>query len=217
MDSISWVELYFRSLKSNKVLSLLTKYLLQYRRLSNPNVGTFELVQQSPEFNVVDKLILPPGFHLNWNKNDSLPEHQLSYLAASVQADKEMVREELEQFGKKFKIKVEKETFVWNGIGAVKKNNGSVDVEGQLLKIDGLQAIAAHRVMRENVEHNMLVGDRQMTSQQVTHTLNREAKKKNYIVLIGWILFFLALLAIVFILYKNGFNPLSSGLQMKAS
>jgi len=215
MGSTSWAELYFRSLKLNKVLSLLTKYLLQYRRLSIPNVGTFELVQQSPEFSVVDKLILPPGFHLNWSKNDSLTEHQLSYLAASVQADKEMVREELELFGKRFKTKVEKEPFTWKGIGTIKKEDGSFDIENQLLKIDGLETVAAQRVMRENAEHSVLVGDRQMTSQQVTHTLSREAKKKNYIMLIGWIIFFLALLAIIFILYKNGFNPLSSGLQME--
>lgn len=217
MGSTSWAELYFRSLKLNKVLSLLTKYLLQYRRLSIPNVGTFELVQQPAEFNVVDKLVLPPKFLLNWNHNDSLPEHQLSYLAASVKTDKEAVRDELEQFGKKIKTKVERETFSWKGIGTLKKDNDTVVIEKEWLQADGLDAVPAHRILRENVEHSMLVGDQQMTSQEVTDSLTTSDKKRSYVVIIGWILFILALLAIVFLLYKNGFNPLSSGLKMKAA
>jgi hypothetical protein len=217
MGSTSWAELYFRSLKLNKVLSLLTKYLLQYRRLSIPNVGTFKLVQQPAEFNVVDKLVLPPEFLLNWSHNDSLPEHQLSYLAASVKADKEAVRDELEQFGGKFKTKIEKESLSWKGIGTLKKDNGVVVIEKELLQPEGLNAVPAHRILRENVEHSMLVGDQQMTSQQVTDSLSQGDKKRSYIVIIGWILFALTLLAIVFLLYKNGFNPLSSGLKMKAA
>jgi hypothetical protein len=216
MDLTSLAELYFRSLKLNKVLSLLTKYLLQYRRLSIPYVGTFELVPQSPQFNVVDKLMLPPAYQLNWSNNDFLPEHQLSYLASSVQVDREKLREELEQFGRKFKTKVEKEAFTWNGIGTIRKDNSSLDIENEMLNIDGLEAVSANRVMRENAEHSMLVGDRQMTSHQVAHGLGRD-RKKSYIVLIGWILFILTLIAIIFLLYKNGFNPLSSGLRMKSS
>jgi hypothetical protein len=198
------------------VLSILTKYLLQYRRLSIPNVGTFELVQQSPQFNVVDKLVLPPAYQLSWSKNDSLPEHQLSYLASSVQANREKIKEELEQFGRKFKTKVEKEAFTWNGIGTIKKDSGALEIENELLKIDGLEAVAANKIMRENAAHSMLVGDRQMTSHQAAHNLNK-GRKRSYVVLIGWILFVLTLIAIVFILYKNGFNPLSSGLRMKSS
>ena len=198
------------------MLSLLTKYLLQYRRLSIPNVGTFELVQQSPQFNVVDKLMLPPAYRLSWSENDSLPEHQLSYLAYSAQADREKVKADLEQFGRRLKTKVEKGVFTWNGIGTLRKDNSVVGIENELLKIDGLEAVAAHKVMREHAEHSVLVGDRQMTSHQVAHRLNSR-KGKSYVVLIGWILFLLTLIAIVFLLYKNGFNPLSSGLRMKSS
>ncbi len=217
MGSTSWAELYFRSLKLNKVLSLLTKYLLQYRRLCIPHVGTFELVQQPAEFSVVDQLMLPPAFRLSWTSSDFLPEHQLSYLAAASRADKEKTRAELDQFGQGFYSKLEKQTFTWNGIGTVKKENGSVHVAKEFLQVDGWEVVPAHKVVREHAEHSMLVGDRQMTSQQVADTLGKGGKKRSYVVLIGWILFVLTLLAIIFLLYKNGFNPLSSGLKMKTS
>ena len=217
MGSIYWAELYFRSLKRTKVLAILTKYLLQYRRLSIPHVGTFELVQQPAEFNVVDKLIQSPSFHLNWHGNDSLPEHQLSYLAACVQADKEKIREELDSFGKTFKKKVSHQAFSWNGVGTLSNKSGAVFIERENIKIVGLDAVPANKLIRENVQHSVLVGDHQMSSQQVTDTLASPAKRKSYAVLIGWILFILAVLAIIFVLYKGEFNPLSSGLKMKAS
>jgi len=210
-----WAELYFRSLKRIKVLSLLTKYLLQYHRLSIPHVGTFELVQQPPEYNVVDQLILPPSFHLNWNNNDVLTDHQLSYLAASVRSNKEKVRQELDVLGKRMKSNVQKKYFNWNGIATIKSSNGSIDVERNLLSADGLEAVPAHKIIRENAAHNILVGDRQMTSQQMGQALSKEAGKRSYVVVIGWVLFFLALLAIIFLLYRAGFNPLGSGLKMK--
>jgi len=191
---------------------------LQYRRLSIPHIGTFELEQQVPEFNVVDKLIRPPSFRLNWNGNDTPPEHQLSYLAASIQSDKQKIREELDSFGRKLKRKVQKESFTWNGVGTVSKEAGGIAIEDRYLRIDGLEAVAAHKLIRENAEHNILVGDHEVSSRQTRQILPAwVAGQKSYAVLIGWILFLLTLLAIIFILYKNGFNPLSSGLQTKAT
>jgi hypothetical protein len=209
--------LYFRSLKRIKVLALLTKYLLQYRRLSIPHVGTFELVQHSPEFNVVDQLIRPPSFRLDWNQNDLLTDHQLCYLADSIRSDKEKVREELESFGKKLRTEVRKESFNWRGIGTLTGENDAIAVDEGFLKMDGLTVVPAHKLIRENVEHSVLVGDQQMTSQQVADTLTKGSKKRSYKLMIGWILFFLALAAIVFILYRNGFNPLASGLKLKTT
>jgi hypothetical protein len=210
-----WAELYFRSLKRIKVFSLLTKYLLQYRRLSIPHVGTFELVQQSPEFNVVDQLILPPSFHLNWNNNDVLTDHQLSYLAASARLDKEKIKNELDSLGQSLKIKFQRKPFDWKGIGTIKHENGTIDVERNLLQVEGLNTVPAHKLIRENATHNMLVGDKQMTSHQMTDSLSKQSREKSYAVIIGWILFFVTLLAIIFLLYRNGFNPLASGLKMK--
>ncbi|HJW16355.1 MAG TPA: hypothetical protein VJ499_04515 [Flavisolibacter sp.] len=217
MGLISLAELYFRSLKRIKVLSLLTKYLLQFRRLSIPHVGTFELVQHPAEFNVVDKLVLPPSFSLNWYNNDALPEHQLHYLASSFNADPESIKTRLDQFGKMLSTRVRKGSFTWKGIANLKGTGGNITIEQYPMNIDGLGPVGAHKVIRENVEHNMLVGDRQMTSQQVTDSLSKPANKRSMAVLIGWILLIITILAIVYILYRNGFNPLASGLRLKAS
>jgi hypothetical protein len=217
MDLISSGELYFRLLKRIKVLSLLTKYLLQFRRLSIPHVGTFELVQLPAEFNVVDQLLVPPSYKLNWMNNDDLSDHQVHFLASSIKADAESIKEELDLFGKNFRTNVQNEPFTWNGIAGLEGVDGSIAIGQQLMTVEGLEPVPAHKVMRENVEHSMLVGDHQMTSQQVNDTLARPGKKRSLAVMIGWILLILTVLAILYILYRNGFSPLSSGLKMKAA
>jgi hypothetical protein len=180
-------------------------------------MGTFELVQHPAEFNVVDKLLVPPTYSLNWNKNDVLSEHQLHFLAYSISTNPESIKTELEQFGKKFSMRVRKAPFTWNGIAQLKGTDGTIIIEQQPFVIEGLGPVPALRVLRENVEHSMLVGDHQMTSQQVTDSLARPARKRSIAVLVGWILLIITILTILFILYRNGFNPLSSGLKMKAT
>jgi hypothetical protein len=176
-------------------------------------VGTFELVQQPPEFSVVDQLILPPSFRLNWNNNDVLTDHQLSFLAASFHSNKEKIREELDAFGRKLQSNVQRKTFSWNGIAAIEAGNGKFEIERNLLQLDGLQAVPAHKIIRQNAEHRMLVGDQQMTSHQMTDAFSKKQEKRSYAIIFGWILLSLTLLAIIFLLYKSGFNPLASGLR----
>ncbi|MGZ3860819.1 MAG: hypothetical protein ACXVMS_14855 [Flavisolibacter sp.] len=199
------------------MLSLLTKYLLQYRRLSIPHVGSFELVSQPAAFNVVDQLMMPPYFHLNWQKNDQLTDHQLAYIAASRKTDKEKIKRELEVFGENLKTRVGGASFTWNGIGVISQEDGVIAIKKALLPSEGWEPVTAHKMIRQNASHNMLVGDREMTSLQMSGSLGHKRLKRSNVVLIGWILFFLTLLAILFLLYKNGFNPLSTGLKMKAA
>ena len=179
-------------------------------------MGTFELVQQSPEFNVVDKIMLPPSFHLNWHNNDSLPDHQLSYLASFSDGDKNRTREELEMFGKRFKDRVKKQSFTWNGLATLRNEYGTIIIDEEI-GVDSLQPVSAQRVIRENVAHNVLVGDKEMTSHQVNEQILKDDKKRTYILIIGWILFLVTLAIIFYLLYKGGFNPLSSGLRLKAA
>jgi hypothetical protein len=187
--------------------------LLQYKKLCIPHIGTFEMVENAPEFNVVDQLILPPSFRLHLHTDDFVPEHQVNYLATSIHKDGETVREELDSLGKRIKNKVQKQPFSLNGFGTISSVSNSISFNAEPVRVLGFDPVSAVRMIRENVEHSMLVGDQQMTSRQMTDTLSQSGKKRSYAVLIGWILFILALLAIAFILYKEGFNPLSSGLR----
>jgi predicted nucleic acid-binding Zn ribbon protein len=81
--------------------------------------------------------------------------------------------------------------------------------------LEGLQPVPAQKVLRENVQHNMLVGDQEMTSQQVTDVLNRVESKRAWFMVLGWIVFILAVIAIIILLYMKKFQTTSTGLQLR--
>ncbi|MES2881213.1 MAG: hypothetical protein V4676_03625 [Bacteroidota bacterium] len=215
MASTFWAVLYFRSLKTNKVLALLTQYLFRYGKVYIPHVGAFELVQQPPQFNVVDKIILPPSWQLQWQNQDKAPAHQLQFIAGSSDSYLRYTEEELESTGKNLAASIDKKSFTWNGVGVIKKIGRELLIEKQLFQSAGLASVAAHKVIRERPEHNMLVGDREMTTQQVTDTLAIKPKKYSYTLLIGGALLLLAIMAIIYFLYLGQWQLLAGGLKSK--
>ena len=209
MASTSWVESYFRSLKANSVFNQLTKYLVQYKRVSIPSVGTIVLVQQPAHLNVADKIIDPPAFSAELRQDGAVPEHQLHYLSAMLQQETEDVRHSLDEFGAWLKKRVHVDGFEWKGIGLIRPSGQPTPVS-----LQALAPIPAERVMRQGAEHNVLVGDQQMTSTQITGLRETETatkKKRSVLVLIGWIILILSILFIIFILYQGKFRVGSTG------
>ena len=213
MGSTFWAELYFRSLKRIKVLSIFTKYLVQYGRVCIPGVGNFELVCQSPQLDVADQLFRPPFYITRYNPQYNLSEHQSEYFASSIQAEKNETANEMILFGEKLKKRIEAAPFQWNGFGTLKSRSSEILFEAYQINLTSLNIIPARKVIRENAEHSMLVGDQQMTSRQVAEALNKTEPGRSVIMVIGWVIVVMGIIAILALLYLGGFQPSSSGLR----
>ena len=135
----------------------LTRYLLLYKKLCIPHVGTFEIVQQAPEYTVVDKLIHPPKFSVRHLPGEQLSEHQLDFIAAQSFNNIEAARHQLNILGNRIRDIAEKKTFNWKGIGALRVSSGRVNFENQFSSVEGFDTVSALKVLRENVEHSRLV------------------------------------------------------------
>lgn len=217
MDSIYWVELYFRSVKRNKVLGSITKYLIQNKRVCIPYVGTFEIIQEAPHWDFSEKLFTAPVFIVKHSSQEVLTDHQTLYLASDEHIDKHQTVEALENFGAQLKSRIEKEPFEWDGFGKLSYNASSIIFEAFPISLSGLKPVPAERVIRENVVHNVLVGDQEMTSQQITEALQQPVRKRSVGIIIAWIVLALALIAIAIILYLQHFAPGASGLRINAT
>jgi hypothetical protein len=210
MGSTFWAESYFRSLKASDVFNQLTTYLLQYKRVSIPSVGTILLIQHPPQLDIANKQILPPGYTAELRDGESISEHQLNFLAARLNQEKEKVRQLLAENGLWLKEKINSEGFEWKGIGLIRQPG-----ETTAVPLTALTAVPAERVLREGATHNLLVGDQQMTSTEMT---NRQAedskvveKERSLFMIIGWIILLLAIFYIVFVLYQGKFRIGASG------
>ena len=214
MASTSWQVLYFRSLKSSKVLNHLTTYLFQYRTVSIPHVGTIELVQHPPQLNVVDKLLLPPTFALQLKREEEVSDHQLHFLDAILQKGKDEVLRDLRFLGVKLQEKINGPGFNWEGLGTINRSTQTLPIT-----VNSLEPVPAQRVIRHDARHKVLVGDQQRISGQAEDRLpvERRGRKRSIYMIIGWIILLLALLVIGFLLYQGKFRINASGSKQKPS
>ena len=174
-------------------------------------MGTFEIVVQSPQLDVADKRITSPVYLTRHNQDDHVPDHQFRFFANDGVDEKE-VRNELYSFGERLKRQVQNSPFHWKGLGTLKYSSSSVLFEPDEILLDSLQPVTAEKVIRQNVQHSMLVGDREMNSQQVNEVLSRVQYKRPWFITVGWILLIVAVVAILIYLYSHNFQTSSTGL-----
>lgn len=194
------------------MLSLLTKYLIQHKKVCIPYVGMFEIVQQPPQLNVVDQIITPPAFTIKHWAKDAVPEHQFLFFA-SAENEKETIEQELFSFGERLKNKIQQSSFHWKGFGTLHYVEDEIIFEAEEICCLSLQNIAAQKVLRENAQHQVLVGDKKMSSNEIADALNQVQQKHDWYMIAGWTLLIIALLSILIILYFNHFEPAASGLH----
>lgn len=175
-------------------------------------MGTFEIVMQSPQLDVADKIISSPVFVTRHKKEDEVPEHQFHFFTNGEAADESFVQE-LFSFGERMYRRIQNSPFYWKGFGTLRFASNEMLFEPDEIMLAALQPVPAQKVLRENVQHQVLVGDQEMTSQQVTEVLNMPEYKRPWFIIMGWILFILAVVAIVLYLYMNSFEITSTGLK----
>jgi len=194
------------------MLNYLTKYLLQYKTVSVPGVGTLCLVHQPPRLNVADKLIEPPSYVVEIKNGDDISDHQLLFLSSLANKGKEAVENELNSFGNTVQQKINNGGFNWAGLGLIKNDTRTLP-----LSVTSLQPLAAERVIRQDAKHTVLIGDREVSSAHIfersSETVVHE-KKRAVSIQIGWILLLLSLLATALLLYLGKFNVNASGSKL---
>ncbi len=193
----------------------LARYLSEYKQVTIPQIGSFELIPQSAMLDVASKLIKPPTYIPQYSDKDSVKDHQLNFLALDLNADKEQVREQLENFGKDLRIKIKRSSFSWKGVGKLEDADLKMVFYPDILEIRGLQAIPAEKVLRKNVQHTVRRGEQEVMSSSFQEEEKPVPKKKSLVSVIGWTVVILAITFIAIYLFKDGFNSTSSGTRMK--
>jgi hypothetical protein len=106
-----------------------------------------------------------------------------------------------------------KDHFNWNGIGVLRKSGEEIRIEKSSLLLEGLGSVPAHKIIREGAIHQMRVGDRETDSEVMTGELAPQSSKRSVLVITGWILLILSLIAIIYFFYKEGWQLKASGLK----
>ena len=195
----------------------LTKYLVHYHNVSIPEVGSVKLQREPARHDVAEKLIYPPLYSIKFDRSENVKKHQLEYIAVESGSDLNAVEHKLQKLGKEFRTEVQLKSFSWNKIGLFTDRNATaLSFQPTAIVIEVLQPIVANKVIRGNAQHTVLIGENEMLKGGILDEIIAPVKRKKYVLLIGWMLVLLAIAFIVFYLYSEGFQSLSSGTRIKA-
>jgi len=106
--------------------------------------------------------------------------------------------------------------FQWNGFGTLSLSSNEIVFEPRTMVLDALQKVPAEKVIRQNVAHTIVVGDQETTTHKMSEVLQQSIYQKP-VLIGGWIVVVLAMLALMFLLYLGKFEITSAGLKSKVS
>jgi len=219
---------------------LLYKFLVKYKTIQLPGIGTLLLRVQPARSQFVEQSFLPPKFYFVFEQDVALEVSDTSDEATLIQkkitpsrklfswiagnyavTDKEAVIR-FNDFVFELKKELDEgKTIAWSGIGTLQKGaGGEIKFAADKKGLSWLHHTVARKVIRENAEHTMLVGEAEKTSVQMSEILlnPRSGKdKRDY-----WWVWPLAVIIAIFIFLgwyfsEHGISGNATGNNQKIS
>ncbi len=202
------------------MFDILLQYLFEFKRLSLPPIGGFELENKVANANLADSTIAAPtwivGFRphsadVTTGENSKL----VSWLAANRQISMDEAGKHLEQFVTDLQSRLNNgEAVHWPGLGILEQKDGQVAFQPTTAQISPFTDVAAKKITRENTSHQTLVGDKETTTAEMREQLLLPDEKKRSAALM-WVVLGIALVAAAWFFSQKGRNTSASGNQQK--
>jgi nucleoid DNA-binding protein len=170
---------------------LLYKFLVKYKTIDLPGVGNFTLRVQPAQSSFVDQSFLPPKYYIAFVQDrivaDVDAQEEATVTQKRIAPSRKVFswiavnyglteREAVIRFNDfLFELKKELDAgkkIIWSRIGTLEKDtDGELKFNGDTNGLPWLLQTAAKKVIRENAEHTMLVGETERTSAQMSEIL----------------------------------------------
>lgn len=216
MGSIFWGVLYFRSHKNADLFHILTSYLLHHHVVGIPHVGRFSIERRPAEYSVADHQVLPPTFKVKFVEESVVDEKQVKFLSSNLKLSDDATKEELENFGLRLQRSLEEKKLDLKEVEIFRSLE-----DGFTLLQSFLGPVPARKVIRKNAEHQVLVGDKELTSrsgnEQETEAELTKQDSRSYLVPIAWILLACSIIFITIMLFLGKFEIVATGLRRSAT
>jgi CCDC81-like prokaryotic HU domain 2 len=177
----------------------LYSYLVQHKELALPGIGTLTLGRQPAQADFGTRSFRAPVYSFAFDGNRDTPSKKMfSWLAGALHiSDWEAVKQVNEfSFDIKKRLQAGKQVEL-KGVGALQTGlSGELKFEPVIKEFVFDGPVTAEKVLRENAQHTMLVGEQERTSAEMTELLSVGETQKDR----SWIVAaLLALLAVIFI------------------
>jgi hypothetical protein len=161
----------------------LYQYLISHKELALPGIGTFFLERKPAENDFFNKRITPPAYTVNLHTVEAVPSANFFYwLADSMGISEGDAVVSFNNFssGVKHQI-INGSSIEWEGVGILSKGlGGEIKFKPLATELVFEKSVTAEKVIRQNEEHMVRVGEDQKTSGEMIEMLHHAEEKKRY-------------------------------------
>ena len=196
----------------------LYQYLILHKQLNIPGIGIFQLERKPADIDFVSKVVNPPAYSIALHHSNASPSQRIFSWLSDIQNIPE--RDALSRFNDfAFELRnkiMSGEKLQWDGIGTLSKGlAGEIRFEAALKGMTLGTPVTANKVIRENAEHTVRVGENHKTSTEMMEYLNPADGKRSYWWAAALIIGLLAFVFIAWFFSTKGLNTSSAGNQQK--
>jgi hypothetical protein len=197
------------------VLNTLTTYLFQHKKVVIPYVGSFQLRYQPAVLHFSDRVIYSPYYQIEHTNDEIVDDNQIEFICATTRLQQNEVQDQLLALGQALKNKLKQSPFEWKGVGRLEQNDSFILFKP--LDSNLMISVPAHKVVHENAQHQVRVGEDHLQSGEAAERLQQPEVKRSKLMLWIWILIGLAIAFLAFYFYTRGMEVSTSGSQFKVS
>jgi nucleoid DNA-binding protein len=187
---------------------LVRTYLLQKSSISIPGLGTIYVERSPARSDFINKQLLPPSYHFRFDKYFDAPGKEFfTYLASKKNIEDYEAIKVYNEWAHSLRNNIGTDQSVTlDGIGMLKRDlAGDVLFEAVAAPETYNISVPAKRLVRTNVKHTMIVGDREVSNVEMTDYLHDEVhKEKTSWWIYALIIAAVALTAILFHYFRSG-------------
>ena len=198
----------------------LYQYLLLNKQLAVPGIGTFMMERKPADIDFANRVVHPPSYNIALHHGQLSPSIRLySWLSGVLHISERdaVIRFNDFVFDLKDQILSGKK-MQWTGLGTLSKGlAGEIRFEAQQGSHAIGQPVPAVKVVRENAEHTVRVGEDERTSTQMLELLNPLKKKRSLRWLAGFLLAVLSLVFVIWHFSSKGLKAASTANQQTIS
>lgn len=199
----------------------LHQYLVLYKQLNLPGIGTLFIEKKPADFDIAAKLINPQVYSIALHADHSTPSKSFfNWLGSRLDISE---RDAVIRFND-FLFDLKKQLssgnkLQWSGIGTLSKGlSGDIQLDPGLKDHSPASPLPARKILRENAEHIIRVGEQQKTSVEMRELLTHheeEKEKKSWWLTVALIIIIIAIIFIGYYFSVNGLNASSASNQQK--
>lgn len=161
----------------------LYQYLVLHKQLNIPGVGTFQVERIPADIDFIGKVVNPPAYTIALHHgNTTASKKVFSWLSDVFDISERDALSRFNDFAFELRDKVMAgDKLQWDGVGVLSKGlAGEIRFDASLKGMTIGDPVPANKVIRENAQHTVRVGEDQKTSGEMMERLVPTEEKRTY-------------------------------------